>query len=347
MIDFENYNAGTDAPDSRDITLEEIGQSAINISGIPRKVHLFKTSILSQGNIGACTVFGSSGALFETAYVDAESNGAPYNQPYDPWTRWDQAKERGASDTKWWTLQGAIQLLKDKKDIVGYARIATAGSASWELLVSILAQKKAIVTGSKRWNWRQVGISPYLYSEKQTNSGHIWAIVGYDLDKRLFICRNSWTASWGDNGHFYLSFDDVWLLYSTYMVLDPSDAWVLKDARNVRAKNYAQYAQDHGIWNGMQPDGIATDEEIYIMVNRAMNTLGLKTRAYYANVFEERILIGKWQMTIWNEKLAMSKPTLQEVAIMFTRAVLRDINAKSGILTRFQVAAICSKCLVK
>lgn len=126
MIDFENYNAGIDTPDTRDITIEELGMATVNITGIPRKVHHYKTPILNQGNIGACTVFGTSGALFETSFIDAESNGAPYNQPFDPWIRWNQAKERGASDTKGWTLQGAIQLLADKKDIVGYARIANA-----------------------------------------------------------------------------------------------------------------------------------------------------------------------------------------------------------------------------
>lgn len=149
------------------------------------------------------------------------------------------------------------------------------------------------MTGSRRGNWGVIGKSPFTYSEKQTDSGHIWAIVGYDLDKRVFICRNSWTDKWGDNGHFYLSFDDVGLLYSTYMLLDPSNAGALKDVRNVRAQKYAQDAKEKGIWNGIQPDGIASDEEIYIMANRALNILGLKTRAYYANVFEERILLGK------------------------------------------------------
>lgn len=105
MIDFENYNAGIDIQDSRDITIEELGMGTINLSGIPRKVHHYKTLILSQGNIGACTVFGTSGALFETSYIDAESNGVQYSQPYDPWKRWEQAKERGASDTQGWSIQ--------------------------------------------------------------------------------------------------------------------------------------------------------------------------------------------------------------------------------------------------
>lgn len=34
-------------------------------------------------------------------------------------------------------------------------------------------------------------------------------------------------------------------------------------------------------------------------------------------------------MPIWNEKLATTKPTLQEIAVMFTRAVLREKDAKS------------------
>jgi hypothetical protein len=319
----------------------------INLSWIPRKVHHYKTPILSQGNIGACTVFGTSGALFETAYIDATGNGVPYNQPFDPWNRWDKAKDRGASDKNGWTLQGAIQLLYDMKDIVGYAIIWRAGVSSWESLVSVLATGKTIATGSRRGDWAHISNSPFIYTEKQTDSWHIWAIVGYDLDKRQFICRNSWTDKWGDSGHFYLAFDDVNLLYSTYILLDPSDAGALKDARNVRAKRYAEDAQLKWIWNWLLPNEIATDEEIYIMANRAMNILGLKTRAYYANVFEERILLGKWQMPIWNEKLATQKPSLKEVATMFTRAVLRNKEATSWVLTRFQTAWICSKCLVK
>lgn len=347
MIDFENYNAGIDIPDPRDIEIWEIGMWEISISGVPRFIHHNKTPILNQGNIGACTVFGTSGALFETSYRDAESNGVPYNQPYDPWTRWDQAKERGASDTKWWSLQGALQLLKDMGDIVGYARIATAGQSSWKILVAVLATNKTIATGSRRGNWSHIGKEPFLYSEKQTDSGHIWAIVGYDLDKRHFICRNQWTKNWGDQGHFYLSFDDVGLLYSTYIVLDPSDASALKNAQNVRANQYTQIAKQKGVWNGTQQDAIASDEEIYIMINRSIDTLGLKTRAFYANLFEEKILLWKWQMTIWNERQATTKPTLKEVATMFTRAVLRDSSVKSGVLTRYQVAAICGKYLIK
>lgn len=39
-------------------------------------------------------------------------------------------------------------------------------------------------------------------------------------------------------------------------------------------------------------------------------------------------------------------PTNEEVAIVFTRSVKRDPSAKSGILTRFQVAAVIGRDLL-
>lgn len=117
---------------------------------VPSKYHLFNTPILNQGSIGACTVFGTSGALFETSYKDAEFNGVPYNQPYNPWDVWSKAKERGASDTMGWSLQGALQLEHDLKYLVGYAKIANSGSADPEQLCRIIAMGKAIATGSAK-----------------------------------------------------------------------------------------------------------------------------------------------------------------------------------------------------
>ena len=117
--------------------------------------------------------------------------------------------------------------------------------------------------------------------------------MGYDIDKRHFICRNSWTKNWGDEGHFYLSFDDVKYLYSTYILLDPSDADAFREVRNVKAQAMAKKAQDAGVWNGLMPEVKPTDEEIMLMIHRSINVLGLQTRAFYADLFTEKILRGK------------------------------------------------------
>lgn len=39
--------------------------------------------------------------------------------------------------------------------------------------------------------------------------GHAVMIVGYDQARAHFIVRNSWSASWGDKGYFYLPYDYV------------------------------------------------------------------------------------------------------------------------------------------
>lgn len=37
--------------------------------------------------------------------------------------------------------------------------------------------------------------------------GHAVWIFGYDTNRKVFMCRNSWAADWGDKGDFYLPFD--------------------------------------------------------------------------------------------------------------------------------------------
>lgn len=51
--------------------------------------------------------------------------------------------------------------------------------------------------------------------------GHAVCIVGYDDSRQIFIMRNSWGSSWGDNGHFYLPY-----VYLTNPTLT-SDIWTL------------------------------------------------------------------------------------------------------------------------
>jgi hypothetical protein len=85
----------------------------------------------------------------------------------------------------------------------------------------------------------------------------------------------------------------VGYLYSTYILLDPSDAEAFREIRNVKAQKLAKKAQDMGVWNGSMPEVRATDEEIMLMINRSINTMGLQTRAFYANLFAEKILRGK------------------------------------------------------
>jgi C1A family cysteine protease len=53
--------------------------------------------------------------------------------------------------------------------------------------------------------------------------GHAMCCVGYDMEKQMFIVRNSWGTEWGDNGYCYFPFeylvyfgDDFWTVRNTY-----------------------------------------------------------------------------------------------------------------------------------
>lgn len=48
--------------------------------------------------------------------------------------------------------------------------------------------------------------------------GHAVTIVGYDNDKKYFICRNSFGEDWGDQGYFYMPYD--------YAEIYTMDAWM-------------------------------------------------------------------------------------------------------------------------
>jgi C1A family cysteine protease len=53
--------------------------------------------------------------------------------------------------------------------------------------------------------------------KEKSLGGHAMCMVGYDLNKRLFLVKNSFGTSWGDNGYCWIPFDyirqegyDIW-----------------------------------------------------------------------------------------------------------------------------------------
>jgi C1A family cysteine protease len=82
-----------------------------------------------------------------------------------------------------------------------------------------------VVFGSTLYsNYDQLNANNVMPDPDLTGSivgGHCMAIVGYDLARKQFLIRNSWSEAWGDNGHHWMSFayicntnltDDVWVL---------------------------------------------------------------------------------------------------------------------------------------
>jgi len=343
-IDFSKYTWAQDFPDTRDFRSDELVW-ALPIVELPNRVVLDKTPYLSQWSRGACTVFWSSGAWFETMSQILSSVGEKYTQPFDPWTVWDEALKRGASDTNGWYIQSALQLLTDLGFIGWYVKIGDSLSADSYAMKYWISKWFWVVTGSAKWDWGKV-VSTGRYSEQKHNAGHCFYKNWYDtsLDSKLnFHSPNSWNGA----GDFWLDFDTYWSkLFTQYIIIETKDISLLKEIKWKRRADALIKAKEYNIWNGLRPTEIASDDEVQAIVNRSLALPYGKTRAWYASTFQKKILQWKANLPIWNQKDGWKKATAIEIATMFTRASRRDSSAKSWIMIREDVAVVCARDLI-
>lgn len=68
----------------------------------------------------------------------------------------------------------------------------------------------------------KTGLVPLPKKDERLVGGHAVMAVGYDDTKNYFIVRNSWGASWGDKGYFYMPY-----AYLTNTKLS-SDFWTIR-----------------------------------------------------------------------------------------------------------------------
>lgn len=64
------------------------------------------------------------------------------------------------------------------KYTVGYARVAPAKNTDPTPIKKTLANQYAVVTGSQFGDWSKI-IQTGIYSEKSTQSGHVFQLNGY------------------------------------------------------------------------------------------------------------------------------------------------------------------------
>lgn len=340
-LDLTNYHGAIDKPDDRDYTHEEVYGEWGGDTTLPKKLILDIAPWLNQGNRGACTIFGSSMAYNET-YAQRIRSG--YTHPYDAWKAWEECIKRWASDATWWIFQGALQVLKDLVYIGAYIRIGITGNATELRIKRSLASGKGVATGVPRANWGKVVQTGEFQHTTENVWGHIFAILGYD-DDHVFSdgsVGGFWIPnSWGGIGGFWLKYTDLDILYSQYEFALTNDLELILKAKENRRTANLQKAFEAGIWNESNPDQKASSLEIRIMVNRArkMADTYKNRRGAIAKVFEAMII--RWKdILVWNAQKPNDIATDDEIAIMFTRAVLRNKGINELVLSRKQVAEV-------
>ena len=122
-----------------------------------------------------------------------------------------------------------------KRKVTGYQRCA-----DFTAVKNALAAGNPVVMGFTVYESFEgtvnntTGMMPYPdVNTEQVLGGHAVAIVGYDDNMPVagrangrFICRNSWSAGWGDRGYFYMPYD---VIKNTQM---SNDFWLISAVTN-------------------------------------------------------------------------------------------------------------------
>lgn len=184
------------------------------------------TPVKNQGSCGSCYSFGAS-ATFE-GYVLKVSGQTTDLSEQDFMMK---AKAIGPyGGCQGWYLDTSMNLLRDKgvtsESCCGYKAYETAcptnctvqykstsygRTSSLDGIKSALQQYGPVYCGfavySDFFNY-QAG-TVYRVNNNTLRGYHAVAIVGYDDAKQAFKVKNSWGSGWGENGYFWIGYDQM------------------------------------------------------------------------------------------------------------------------------------------
>lgn len=217
-----------DLPDHRDLYLK-----VSRLRMLPQYVDLRSkcSTVEDQGDIGSCSAQAFVANLeyldrvADDKYVDLSRLFVYYN------TREDKGEDTGAylrdgikalarygacDETIWpyaterYAVKPPDLAYRDglKRRITAYQRIEGLKGIRQSLADGFPVVFGFSVYGSFNTVGRD-GMMPMPDPDDRLEGGHAVLAVGYDDKARRLIVRNSWGASWGDNGYFYMPYDYI------------------------------------------------------------------------------------------------------------------------------------------
>lgn len=285
-----------------------------------QKMILNYTRVYDQHKAGDgmwCTVYGETHTKHDAERVES----------LDPHVEWREAVNlRWASETKWRSLNGALQMFYQKgyikwraltkwvdnmkKTISWWSPIYTGSSKINRVKTKARADKMAVVVSSGPWH--AFAINGYDDNRQDSEKNYKWA----------FVCKNSSDLF----PTFYIPYELVHCLFSTIEVYtDEATALKLREANDAVM---IQYAIDSGITNWKELDAYATRWQVAVMLWRLNfpwekyeNALELAEEAEIWNwerpddpILRYELMIMIWRMLTedtldddWNIALAVEK----------------------------------------
>lgn len=226
-----------DIPDKRDYIFRP---RVLPPTKIPKQIDLRDDCppIYNQGALGSCT----AQALAAAFDFDRHRQGKAYMDPSRLFIYWNERDLEGTVDSdagamirdgvkvlvKWGTPREIIwpydipkftvkppqevYVEAERNQALVYQRIVRPHNDPTQDMLLCLSSGFPFVTGFTVYESfesptvAQTGMAPMPAHDERVLGGHAILVVGYDLAKQLFICRNSWGIEWGDEGNFYMPF---------------------------------------------------------------------------------------------------------------------------------------------
>jgi len=200
-----------------------------------------------QGNVGACTAFATTGMLWYDRHRQGEPDFA-YSELFLYYnSRADKKADTGTTIRN--SIKAALRVGVCNEELWPYNEdhefLHPAPGCYQDALLhrgveyqrvpqdllhmqSVLAGGNVLVVGFTVFSSFEsstvatTGIVPMPARGEQELGGHAVLLVGYDDARQVFTCQNSWGATWGDKGFFYIPYQ--YLLNSKLS----SDFWVIQ-----------------------------------------------------------------------------------------------------------------------
>ena len=227
-----------DTPDQRDYIFEP--PRILPPHKLPRHVDLRADCppVYDQGQLGSCT----AQALASAFDFNRQKQGESFMLPSRLFIYWNERDMEGTVDsdagamirdgvkvlvklgtpreTLWpydiskFTIKppNAAYIEAEKNQALVYQRIRRPDNNRSQDMLLCLSMGFPFVTGFAVYESfesdevARTGIVPMPEATESMLGGHAILVVGYDLDKQQYICRNSWGTEWGDHGDFYMPF---------------------------------------------------------------------------------------------------------------------------------------------
>lgn len=193
-------------------------------------------------------------------------------------------KEYGACSEETWPFDEELVLTEPEQEayneaanfLVESVELVPVDLYAWK---HCLAEGYPIIFGISLYNsfdlHRKKGVVPVPSpneASRASHGGHSMLCVGYSDKDRLFIVRNSWGSSWGDNGYCYIPYD-----YLVNKKFNDGDCWIIKQLDNFSFEADI-WGDEESLVEELDSELAQMDEDTYAEMLEAMGDYHLEYR---------------------------------------------------------------------